>query len=201
MKVKKTPSEKILKRRENQAYCLLFFIFAGIPTILIIAFRWFLSDKFSMGLTGFLQNVLTNTVFILIAIAIIIFTIKKVLNKPLKKLTLKVVTIVISTIAIILLARPIALDIPYLKYPKETYLNNLEFYDDTNYEYLNFYDVYGKDTKGKYHTFHISKELMEKGQKILQSNDNLSVKVTYLPHTSTLITLEFITKNGEMIYE
>ena len=201
MKIKKTPSEKILKRRENQAYCLLFFIFAGIPTILIIAFRWFLSDNFSMGLTGFLQNVLTNTVFILIAIAIIIFTIKKVPNKPLKKLTLKVVTIVISTIAIILLARPIALDIPYLKHPKETYLNNLEFYDDTNYEYLNFYDVYGKDTKGEYHTFHISEELMEKGQKMLQSNDNLSIKVTYLPHTSTLITLEFITRNGEMIYE
>jgi len=87
MKNIKMPSEKILKRRENQAYCLLFFIFAGIPTILIIAFRWFLSDKFSMGLTGFLQNVFANIVFILIAIAIIIFTIKKVPNKPLKKLT------------------------------------------------------------------------------------------------------------------
>ena len=192
--MEKIPNEKILKRREFQAYCLLFFIFAGIPTILIIAFRWFLSDKFSMGLTGFLQNVLINTVFILIAIAIIIFTIKKVPNKPLKKLILKVVTIVISTIAIILLARPIALDIPYLKHPKETYLNNLEFYDDTNYEYLNFYDVYGKDMEDKYHTFHISEKLMEKGQKILEENDNLSVKISYLPHTSTLMTLEFITE-------
>ena len=194
MENKKTTSEKILKRRENQAYCLLFFIFAGIPTILIITLRWFLSDNFSMGLAGFLQNVFANIVFILIAIAIIIYTIKKVPNKPLKKLILKIVIIVISTIIAILLARSIILDIPYLKHPKETYLNNLEFYDDTNYEYLMFYDVYGKDMEGKYHTFHISEELMKKGQNMLQSNNNLSVKVSYLPHTSTLMTLEFITE-------
>lgn len=194
MKNIKMPSEKILKRRENQAYCLLFFIFAGIPTILIIAFRWFLSDKFSMGLTGFLQNVFANIVFILIAIAIIIYTIKKVPSKPLKKLILKIVIIVISTIIAILLARLIILDIPYLKHPKETYLNNLEFYDDTNYEYLMFYDVYGKDMEGKYHTFHISEELMKKGQKMLEENEELSIKVTYLPYTSTLMTIEFITE-------
>ena len=194
MKNIKMPNEKLLKRRENMAYCLLFFIFAGIPTILIIALRWFLSDKFSMGLTGFLQNVFANIVFILIAIAMIIYTIKKVSNKPLKKLILKIAIIVISTIIAILFARPIILDISYLKHPKETYLNNLEFYDDTNYEYLMFYDVYGKDTEGKYHTFHISEELMKKGQNMLQSNNNLSVKVSYLPYTSTLMTIEFITE-------
>ena len=194
MENKKITSEKILKRRENQAYCLLFFIFAGIPTILIITLRWFLSDNFSMGLTGFLQNVLISIFSTLIAIVIIIYNIKKVPNKPLKKLILKIVIIVISTIIAILLARSIILDIPYLKHPKETYLNNLEFYDDTNYEYLMFYDVYGKDMEGKYHTFHISEELMKKGQNMLQSNNNLSVKVSYLPHTSTLMTLEFITE-------
>lgn len=194
MENKKIPSEKLLKRRENTAYCLLFFIFAGIPTILIIAFRWFLSDKFSMGLTGFLQNVFVNIVFILITIAIIIYTIKKVSSKPLKKLILKIVIIVISTIIAILLARSIILDIPYLKHPKETYLNNLEFYDDTNYEHLMFYDVYGKDMEGKYHTFHISEKLMKKGQKMLKKNDNLSIKVSYLPYTSTLMTIEFITE-------
>ena len=194
MENKKITSEKILKRRENQAYCLLFFIFAGIPTILIITLSWFLSDNFSMGLTGFLQNVLISIFSILLAIAIIISTIKKVPNKPLKKLILKIVIIVISTIIAILFARPIILDISYLKHPKETYLNNLEFYNDTNYEYLMFYDVYGKDMEGKYHTFHISEELMKKGQNMLQSNNNLSVKVSYLPHTSTLMTLEFITE-------
>ena len=194
MENKKIISEKILKRREKQAYCLLFFIFAGIPTILIITLRWFLSDNFSMGLTGFLQNVLINIFFTILAIAIIISTIKKVPNKPLKKLILKITAIVISTIIAILFARPIILDISYLKHPKETYLNNLEFYDDTNYEYLMFYDVYGKDMEGKYHTFHISEELMKKGQNMLQSNNNLSVKVSYLPHTSTLMTLEFITE-------
>ena len=201
MENKKMPGEKILKRRENMAYCLLFFIFAGIPTILIIAFRWFLSDNFSMGLTGFFQNVLISIFSILIAIAIIIYAIKKVPNKPLKKLILKIVIIVISAIAVILLARPIILDIPYIKHPKETYLNNLEFYDDTNYEYLMFYDVYGKDLEGKYHTFHISEELMEKGKKMLELNDDLSIKISYLPHTSTLMTLEFITENGEKTYE
>ena len=192
MKNIKMPSEKILKRRENQAYCLLFFIFAGIPTILIIAFRWFLSDKFSMGLTGFLQNVFANIVFILIAIAIIIYTIKKVPSKPLKKLILKIVIIAISIIIAILFTRPIILDISYFKHPKELYLNNLEFYDDTNYEHLMFYDVYGKDIEGKYHTFHISEELMKKGQKMLEENEELSIKVTYLPYTSTLMTLKFI---------
>ena len=189
---KEVLSEKILKRRENQAYWLLFFIFAGIPTILIITLRWFLSDKFSMGLTGFLQNVFANIVFILIAIAIIIYTIKKVPNKPLKKLILKIVIIAISIIIAILFTRPIILDISYFKHPKELYLNNLEFYDDTNYEHLMFYDVYGKDIEGKYHTFHISEELMKKGQKMLEENEELSIKVTYLPYTSTLMTLKFI---------
>ncbi len=189
---KKVLSEKILKRRENQAYWLLFFIFAGIPTILIITLRWFLSDNFSMGLTGFLQNVLISIFFILLAIVIIISTIKKVPNKPLKKLILKIVIIVISTIIAILFARPIILDISYFKHPKELYLNNLEFYDDTNYEHLMFYDVYGKDIEGKYHTFHISEELMKKGQKMLEENEELSIKVTYLPYTSTLMTLKFI---------
>ena len=192
MKNIKMPSEKILKRRENQAYWLLFFIFAGIPTILIITLRWFLSDNFSMGLTGFLQNVLISIFFILLAIVIIISTIKKVPNKPLKKLILKIVIIVISTIIAILFARPIILDISYFKHPKELYLNNLEFYDDTNYEHLMFYDVYGKDIEGKYHTFHISEELMKKGQKMLEENEELSIKVTYLPYTSTLMTLKFI---------
>ena len=127
MENKKTTSEKILKRRENQAYCLLFFIFAGIPTILIITLRWFLSDNFSMGLTGFLQNLLISIFSILLAIVIIISTMKKVPNKPLKKLILKIVIIVISTIIAILFAKPVILDISYLKHPKETYLNNLEF--------------------------------------------------------------------------
>ena len=192
MENKKTTSEKILKRRENQAYCLLFFIFAGIPTILIITLRWFLSDNFSMGLTGFLQNLLISIFSILLAIVIIISTMKKVPNKPLKKLILKIVIIVISTIIAILFAKPVILDISYLKHPKETYLNNLEFYDDTNYEHLMFYDVYGKDMEGKYHTFHISEELMKKGQKMLEENEELSIKVTYLPYTSTLMTIEFI---------
>ena len=191
---KEVLSEKILKRRENQAYWLLFFIFAGIPTILIITLRWFLSDKFSMGLTGFLQNVLISIFFILLAIVIIISTIKKVPNKPLKKLILKIVIIAISIIIAILFARPIILDISYFKHPKELYLNNLEFYDDTNYEHLMFYDVYGKDIEGKYHTFHISEELMKKGQKMLEENEKLSIKVTYLPYTSTLMTIEFITE-------
>ena len=48
--------------------------------------------------------------------------------------------------------------------------------------------------KGKGHTFHTGHERMEEGQELVQTSDRpVCARVTYLPHTGILMTLEYIT--------
>ena len=48
---------------------------------------------------------------------------------------------------------------------------------------------------GERHSFEISEKRYEEGRALWGGNDyNLFAKVTYLPHTSTLMSLEFMTE-------
>ena len=48
--------------------------------------------------------------------------------------------------------------------------------------------------KGKGHTFHTGHERMEEGQELARASDQaIYAKVSYLPHTGILMTLEYIT--------
>lgn len=94
-----------------------------------------------------------------------------------------------------LLVRPLVLDIPYLSHPETMYLSDLEFEADTNYEYGQFYKLRGIDAAGKMHSFDTSEERMEEGQELVQASDQpVYARATYLPHTKTVMSLEYIAK-------
>ena len=102
--------------------------------------------------------------------------------------------IVLCIAVSVLLVRPLVLDIPYLSHPETMYLSDLEFEADTNYEYGQFYKLYGIDAAGKMHSFDTSEKRMEEGQDLVQASDRpVYARVTYLPHTGILMTLEYIT--------
>ena len=72
------------------------------------------------------------------------------------------------------------------------YLSDLEFEDDTNYEYGKFYNLCGIDAAGKMHIFNISREQLREGEKLVQAGDQpVYARVSYLPHTDTVMTLEY----------
>ena len=130
------------------------------------------------------------------AIVVVITIGKAVQNKSsAMKRIIKAAGIVFCIAISVLCVRTIVLDIPYLSHPETMHLSNLEFEDDTNYEYLSFYKLYGIDADGKGHTFHTSQKRMEEGRVLAQANDRpIYAGVTYLPYTKTLMTLEYTTK-------
>ena len=87
-------------------------------------------------------------------------------------------------------------DIPYLKRPEAAYLERLEFEYSRGIGDYGSDDYYlrGVDMTGERHSFEISEKRYEEGRALWGGNDyNLFAKVTYLPHTSTLMSLEFMT--------
>ena len=94
------------------------------------------------------------------------------------------------------LVRPLVLDIPYLKRPEAAYLERLEFEYSRGIGDYGSDDYYlrGVDMTGERHSFEISERGTREGRALWGGNDyNLFAKVTYLPHTSTLMSLEFMT--------
>ena len=89
------------------------------------------------------------------------------------------------------------MDIPYLKRPEAAYLERLEFEYSRGIGDYGSDDYYlrGVDMTGERHSFEISEKRYEEGRALWGENDyNLFAKVTYLPHTSTLMSLEFMTE-------
>ena len=188
--------KKSYEKQANIAVGLLIFIICGTPILLMLALYWLLSEARSMGMMGFVQAIVYRLLGIMTAIVVVIGIKKTVQNKSSAVKRMAMATGIVLCIAVsVLLVRPLVLDIPYLSHPETMYLNNLEFEADTNYEYGQFYKLYGIDADGKGHTFHTSEKRMEEGQALVQTNDRpVYAKVTYLPHTKTLMTLEYTTK-------
>ena len=105
--------------------------------------------------------------------------------------------ILLCVAAAFFLVRPLVLDIPYLKRPEAAYLERLEFEYSRGIGDYGSDDYYlrGVDMTGERHSFEISEKRYEEGRALWGGNDyNLFAKVTYLPHTSTLMSLEFMTE-------
>ena len=105
--------------------------------------------------------------------------------------------ILLCLAAAFFLVRPLVLDIPYLKRPEAACLERLEFEYSRGIGDYGSDDYYlrGVDMTGERHSFEISEKRYEEGRALWGGNDfALFAKVTYLPHTSTLITLEFMTE-------
>ena len=189
--------KKSYERQANIAVGLLIFIICGIPSILTIVFLWFMrNDALSMGITGFIQEIIYRLLWIMTAIVVVVGIKKAVQNKSSAvKRMVKAAGIVFCIAVSVLCARTIVLDIPYLSHPETMYLSDLEFEDDTNYEYAIFYNLYGIDADGKGHIFHTSEERMEEGQDLVRaSSQPVYARIAYLPHTKTVMTLEYTTE-------
>ena len=191
MKDRKKPYE----RKANSAVGLLIFIICGILVLPLFALHWLLSDARSMGMMGFVQAIVYRLLVIMTAIVVVIGIKKTVQNKSSAVKRMAMAAGIVLCIAVsVLLVRPLVLDIPYLSHPETMYLSDLEFEADTNYEYGQFYNLYGVDAAGKMHSFNTSEERMEEGQELVQASDQpVYARVTYLPHTGILMTLEYIT--------
>ena len=187
--------KKSYERQANIAVGLLIFIICGILVLPLFALSWLLSDARSMGMMGFVQAIVYRLLVIMTAIVVVIGIKKTVQNKSSAvKRTAMTAGIVLCIAVSVLCMRTIVLDIPYLSHPETMYLSDLEFEADTNYEYGQFYKLRGIDAAGKMHSFDTSEDRMEEGQELVRASDRpVCARVTYLPHTGILMTLEYIT--------
>ena len=189
--------KKSYERQANIAVGLLIFIICGIPSILTIVFLWFMrNDALSMGITGFVQEIIYRLLGIMTAIVVVIGIKKTVQNKSSAVKRMAMAAGIVLCIAVsVLCMRTIVQDIPYLSHPETMYLSDLEFEDDPNSEYLNFYYVRGMGADKHMHSFNVSEERMEEGQALVQASDQpVYARVTFLPHTKTVMTLEYTTE-------
>ena len=196
---KRSPGNK-----KSKAGIKLFGLFLAIilflPAAILMVLNWFLnSDPLAIGITGFIQTVIFNGCLGLLATIIaVVFIIKLIQpDTSFKQKIGRTAVILICVTAAFFLVRPLVLDIPYLKHPEAAYLERLEFdYERGIGDYgSDSYFLRGVDMTGGRHSFNISKKRFEDGRELWKKNDyNLFAKVTYLPHTSTLMTLEFMTE-------
>ena len=83
------------------------------------------------------------------------------------------------------------LDIPYLFDYEEVYLSQLKFDFDSNYEYSIFYNVEGYDKNRKFYSFTLNKNTYDLGKEQCDQNRNIRAFIEYLPHTNTVMHIEF----------
>ena len=165
-----------------------------------MVFDWFVhSDTLTIGITGFIQTAIVNGCLGLLATIIAVVFVTKLIQSDasFKQKVERAAVIILCVIAAFFLVRPLVLDIPYLKHPEADYLERLEFdYEMGIGDYgSDSYYLRGVDMTGERLSFNISEKRYEEGYALWSENDfNLFAKVTYLPHTSTLMTLEFMTE-------
>lgn len=195
---KRLPGSKS-EKKEMKLFVLFLVIVIFLPIAIFGAMDWFVnSDTFTIGITGFIQTVIVNGCLGLLAIIIaLVFVVKLIQpDTSFKQKFGRTVVIILCTIAAFFLIRPLILDISYLKCPETTYLDRLEFDDEMGVgDNPTRYYLRGVDITGERQSFNISERLLKEGRELWSENEfNLFAKVSYLPHTSTLMTLEFITK-------
>lgn len=185
-------------KREKMFFALLIFILF-FPIVFFSALEWFINaDFFSIGISGFAQTVIVNVCFGLLAVILAFASVIKLIrpDASLKQKLGRTVIIILCLGAVFFLVRPLILDIPYIEDPETAYLDRLEFDDEMGVgDSPNRYYLRGVDMAGERHSFRISRKRLREGRALWSGNDyNLYAKVSYLPHTSTVMTLEFITE-------
>ncbi len=166
-----------------------------IPITFLVVLEWFAtSSRFSIGTTGYIQKAITNSVISIVAIIIAVVCLYK-LFQPGKKILHALgylAGVVLCLTITFFLVKPLVLDIPYINHPQTTYMERLKLDDESGVgDNPASYYLRGVDINGERHSFEISKERYDEGR-VLRSDDKLIAKVSYLPHTSTLISLEFL---------
>lgn len=196
---KSSPGNK-KNKAEIKLFVLSLVVILFLPITIFMVLDWFVhSDTLTIGVTGFIQTAIVNGCLGLLATIIaVVFVIKLIQpDTSFKQKVGRTAVILLCVAAAFFLVRPLVLDIPYLKHPEVTYLERLELdYERGIGDYgSDSYYLRGIDMTGERHSFTVSKKRYEEGRGLWSENDfDLFAKVTYLPHTSTLMTLEFMTE-------
>ena len=187
-------------KAEIRLFVLSLVVILFLPITIFMVLDWFVhSDTLTIGITGFIQTAIVNGCLGLVATIIaVVFVIKLIQpDTSFKQKVGRGAAIILCAVAAFFLVRPLVLDIPYLKRPEAAYLERLEFdYERGIGDYgSDSYYLRGVDMTGERHSSSISEKSFEDGRGLWSENDfDLFAKVTYLPHTSTLMTLEFMTE-------
>ena len=196
---KSSPGNK-KSNAELKLFVLFLVVILFLPITIFMVFDWFVhSDTLTIGITGFIQTAIVNGCLGLLATIIAVVFVTKLIQSDtsFKQKVGRTAVIILCVIAAFFLVRPLILDIPYLKHPEADYLERLEFDYEMGIEDYgsDSYYLRGVDMTGERLSFNISEKRYEEGYALWSENDfNLFAKVTYLPHTSTLMTLEFMTE-------
>lgn len=196
---KSSPGNK-KNKAEIKLFVLSLVVILFLPITIFMVLDWFVhSDTLTIGVTGFIQTAIVNGCLGLVATIIaVVFVIKLIQpDTSFKQKVGRTAVILLCVAAAFFLVRPLVLDIPYLKHPEVAYLERLELdYERGIGDYgSDSYYLRGIDMTGERHSFTVSKKRYEEGRGLWSENDfDLFAKVTYLPHTSTLMTLEFMTE-------
>lgn len=196
---KSSPGNK-KNKAEIKLFVLSLVVILFLPITIFMVLDWFVhSDTLTIGVTGFIQTAIVNGCLGLLATIIaVVFVIKLIQpDTSFKQKVGRTAVILLCVAAAFFLVRPLVLDIPYLKHPEVAYLERLELdYERGIGDYgSDSYYLRGIDMTGERHSFTVSKKRYEEGRGLWSENDfDLFAKVTYLPHTSTLMTLEFMTE-------
>ena len=196
---KSSPGNK-KNKAEIKLFVLSLVVILFLPITIFMVLDWFVhSDTLTIGVTGFIQTAIVNRCLGLLATIIaVVFVIKLIQpDTSFKQKVGRTAVILLCVAAAFFLVRPLVLDIPYLKHPEVAYLERLELdYERGIGDYgSDSYYLRGIDMTGERHSFTVSKKRYEEGRGLWSENDfDLFAKVTYLPHTSTLMTLEFMTE-------
>ncbi len=196
---KSSPGNK-KNKAEIKLFVLSLVVILFLPITIFMVLDWFVhSDTLTIGVTGFIQTAIVNGCLGLLATIIaVVFVIKLIQpDTSFKQKVGRTAVILLCVAAAFFLVRPLVLDIPYLKHPEVAYLERLELdYERGLGDYgSDSYYLRGIDMTGERHSFTVSKKRYEEGRGLWSENDfDLFAKVTYLPHTSTLMTLEFMTE-------
>ena len=194
---KSSPGNK-KNKAEIKLFVLSLVVILFLPITIFMVLDWFVhSDTLTIGVTGFIQTAIVNGCLGLLATIIaVVFVIKLIQpDTSFKQKVGRTAVILLCVAAAFFLVRPLVLDIPYLKHPEVAYLERLELdYERGIGDYgSDSYYLRGIDMTGERHSFTVSKKRYEEGRGLWSENDfDLFAKVTYLPHTSTLMTLEFM---------
>ena len=162
---------------------ILFFI--GIPTFFVFAFQ----GGFEEGVAGYIKSGMSSIVLTIFFLAFIITSVTK-----LNKIRLKIawgIGLILGSLFCIWSIKSFILDIPYLFDYEEVYLSQLKFDFDSNYEYSIFYNVEGYDKNRKFYSFTLNKNTYDLGKEQCDQNRNIRAFIEYLPHTNTVMHIEF----------
>lgn len=183
---------------------ILFVLFLAavifLPAALFGALDRFVhADTLAIGTTGFIQTAIARGGSGLLAAAVAVVFVLKLIQPgtPLKQKFGRAAVSLLCAAAAFFLVRPLILDIPYLNRPETAYLERLELDHVRGVGDYGSDDYYlrGVDMAGERQSFKISEKRFEEGRALREENDyHLFAKVTCLPHTSTLLTLEFLTE-------